>query len=155
MNVERLFYCHLCKYTSNIVAHWLRRSFALIAHLGRQSGLASRSSYFWDCASSAEYQWRDNHLKFLGKNPELPGIFFPEDHQHTGCNQHGETSEISGDGGFLFLVTGSGNRLIKSCLNSWLCPCSRPMRRFWDLQKVLQVIWKQERGKLCCQGHWF
>lgn len=96
MNVKRCkktILCHLCKYTSNTVAsaHWLRRSFALIiAHLCRQSGLASRSSYFWDCSSSAKYQWGENQLKFLGKNPQkLPGELFPKDRQHTGCNQHG------------------------------------------------------------------
>lgn len=62
MNVKRLFYCHLCRYTSNTVAsaHWLRRSFALTAYLGRQSALTSRSSYFWDCSSSAKYQWGEN-----------------------------------------------------------------------------------------------
>lgn len=66
MNVKRLFYCHLCKYTSNIVAsaHWLRKSFAVIAHLGRQLGLASRSSFFWDCASSGKCKWGENQLKF-------------------------------------------------------------------------------------------
>lgn len=104
MNVERLFYCHLCKCTSKTVAHWLRGSFALIAHLGRQSGLASRSSYFWDCASFDEYQWGEN--QFLEKTPKLPDVFFPEDHQHPGCNQHGGTLEISGGGAFL--VTDSG-----------------------------------------------
>lgn len=54
MNVERLFYCHLCNYRSNTVAHWLRRSLALIAHLGRQSGLASRTGIVLHLLSISE-----------------------------------------------------------------------------------------------------
>lgn len=39
---------------------------------------------------------------------KFPGVFFSEDHRHTDFNQHGKSSEISGDGGHLCLLTGSG-----------------------------------------------